>query len=78
MILKGAIEQYRQIAQTGDRTVAVRALIRLAECHQKLGDAEARNIYERIVREFADQKDAVALARGAREARSPNFVGQTG
>ncbi len=62
--LKKAIEEYRQIARNGDRVVAVRALIRLAECHQKLGDAESKSIYERIVRDYSEQKDAVALARG--------------
>jgi Tol biopolymer transport system component len=61
--LRKAIEQYRQIAQNVDRASAARALVRMAECYQKLGDAEARNIYERIVREYGDQKDAVALAR---------------
>jgi Tol biopolymer transport system component len=68
--LKKAIEQYRQIAQRGDRTAAVRALIRMAECHQKLGDAEAKNIYERIVRDFSDQKDAVVVARARLESRT--------
>ena len=66
--LKGAIEQYKKIAQGEDRSVAARALIRLAECYQKLGDAQAKTVYERLVREFGDQKDAVAIAR-ARLAR---------
>ena len=61
--LRKAIEQYRQIARSGDRNVVVRALIRMAECHQKLGDAESRNIYERIVRDYADQREAALLAR---------------
>jgi Tol biopolymer transport system component len=66
--LKKAIEQYRQIVARGDRAAVVRALIRMAECHQKLGDAEAKNIYERIVRDFSDHKDAVAVARGRLES----------
>ena len=74
--LKTAIEQYRQIAQSSDRVIAVRALLRMAECHQKLGDAEARNVYVRIVREFSDQKDAVLVARTRLESR--NVVGQPG
>ena len=61
--LRGAIEQYKKIAAGSDRTMAVRALLRMAECYQKLGDAEARTIYERIVREFSDQTEQVALAR---------------
>jgi Tol biopolymer transport system component len=61
--LKGAIEQYKKIAQSKDRAIAVQALIRMAECYQKLGDAESRKIYEQVVQDFADQKDAVAVAR---------------
>ncbi len=61
--LKGAIEQYKKIAQDADRAVAAKALIRMAGCYQKLGDAEASKIYQRVVREFADQTEAAAEAR---------------
>ena len=40
-----------------DRAVAAKALLRLGECYEKLGDAEARKAYERLVKEFADQKE---------------------
>lgn len=60
--LKGAIEEYRKIAQNSDRAIAAKALIRMAGCYQKLGHAEARKVYERVVREFADQKEAAAEA----------------
>lgn len=64
--LNGAIKQYRAIvskyAKT-DRGVAAAALMDMAECHQKMGDAEARKIYEQVVKEYGDQKEAVALAR---------------
>ncbi len=64
--LKAAIEQYKTIAAKygNDRAVAAQALIHMAECYQKLGDTESRKIYERVLREYADQKDAVAVARG--------------
>ena len=61
--LKGAIEQYRKLADGGNRAVAAKALLRMGQCYEKLGDAEARKAYERVVREFADQKEAVAQAR---------------
>lgn len=61
--LKGAIEQYKKVAQSGNRPIAAQALLHMAECYQKLGDGEARKIYERIVREFGDQTQAVAAAR---------------
>jgi Tol biopolymer transport system component len=64
--LNGAIKQYAAIVSRYgkiDRVTAATALVHMAECHQKLGDAEARKIYEQIVRDYADQKDAVAMAR---------------
>lgn len=63
--LNGAIKQYGAIVSKykADRAVTATALVHMAECYQKMGDAESQEIYERIVREFADQKDAVAEAR---------------
>src|SRR5262245_20136910 len=47
--LKGAIEQYRKVAaEARDRAVAAMALVRMADCYQRLGDAQARVIYERV------------------------------
>jgi Tol biopolymer transport system component len=61
--LKGAIEQYKKIAQNSNRTIAAQALLHMAECYQKLGDAESRKIYEQIVRDYGDQKEMAAAAR---------------
>ena len=65
--LKAAIEEYRKIATTyakSNRAIAARALLRMGQCYEKLGNAEARKAYERLVMEFADQ---VEPARAARE-----------
>ena len=64
--LKGAIRQYQAIAgkyAKTDRAAAAMALVRMAEAYQKMGDAESRKIFERVVREYGDQKEAVATAR---------------
>jgi Tol biopolymer transport system component len=63
--LKAAIERYQRIIATfgTDRPVVATALIRMGQCYEKLGNAEARKAYERVVREFADQKEAVEQAR---------------
>src|SRR5262249_14243055 len=63
--LKGAIELYRKTFSEArnDRSIAAKALIRMAECYQKLGDTESRKIYEQVVRDFADQSEPVAQAR---------------
>ena len=56
--LKGAIEAYKKVvaAAGSNRALAAEALVRMADCYEKLGDAEARNVYERIVRDYADSK----------------------
>jgi Tol biopolymer transport system component len=73
--LQNAIKAYAAIVSKhkGDRATAATALVRMAECYQKLGDAQAQAIYERVVREYSDQKDAVnqARARLAPEAAVP-------
>ena len=63
--LRAAIDGYKRIvARAGsNREVAAKALVRMAESYQKLGDVEARAVYERIVREFPDRKEEAVLAR---------------
>jgi Tol biopolymer transport system component len=61
--LTAAIVQYKKVVQTGTRALAAQALVRMAECYQKLGDAEATVIFERVVSDYGDQKEAVAIAR---------------
>jgi Tol biopolymer transport system component len=64
--LRGAIKQYEAIVSTYGQTnrgAAAQALLRMAGAYEKLGVAEAPRIYERVVRDFGDQKDAVAIAR---------------
>ncbi|MBI2186910.1 MAG: PD40 domain-containing protein [Acidobacteria bacterium] len=63
--LRGAIEEYKKIVATAgaNRLLAATALVRMAECYQKLGDVEARTIYERVVREYADQQNVAGEAR---------------
>ena len=55
--LKGAIEDYKKIVDgaQSNRALAAQALLRMGECYQKLGDTEATNIYQRLVRDFAAQ-----------------------
>ncbi len=74
--LKGAIAAYGAIAsrQGVGRDLAAQALLRMAGCHQKLGDAEAQGIYQRIVRDFPEQADAVALARTRLGSLSPGVA----
>src|SRR5438045_3389016 len=60
-----AIEAYNKfLAQYGnDRARSAKALVRMGQCYEKLGDAESRKAYERVVRDFGDQKDSAEAAR---------------
>ena len=62
--LKGAIGLYRQIVAgaNDNRALAAQALLGMAECYQRLGDAEARKIYEEILRK-SGQQNAANVAR---------------
>jgi len=74
--LKAAIEQYKKIlARPGvSRSVAATALLEMGQCHEKLGQAEARSAYEQLVRQYADQtgQAQAARARLAALAGSPS------
>ncbi len=67
--VKGAIAAYQKIIaeyRTSDRAAVAKALVRMGQCYENLGVkevAEARKAYERAVREYSDQKDAVATAQ---------------
>jgi Tol biopolymer transport system component len=70
--LKEAIKLYQQVVDKygKDRTLAAKALVAIGESQEKLGETEARKTYERIVREYGDQKESVIVAR-ARLAGHP-------
>src|SRR5579862_7789498 len=63
--LKGAIQDYGAIVAKykNDRSVVATALVRMADCYQKMGDAEARKLYQHVVKDYADQTEAAAEAR---------------
>ena len=62
--LKGAIEQFEKIASTTrDRSLAAKALMHAAGCYEKLGTTKAREYYQRVAKEYADQKESATRAR---------------
>jgi Tol biopolymer transport system component len=63
--LKGAIKIYDQIVANhgNNRAVTAKALIQKGRCYEKMGSAEARKAYDRVVRDYADQREMVAEAR---------------
>lgn len=60
-----AVRLYRDVIARfpGDRPVVARALLKLGACYEKMGQAQARATYERLLRDYADQTDAARIAR---------------
>ena len=76
--LKGAIDQFKKIAENSRPDVAAEALMHMAACYDKLGYAEARTIYERVLHEYPNQKKAVVEARAWLEGHSAHASSQAG
>src|SRR5690348_5649155 len=62
---KAAIEIYRRVLKqyASDHKLAAKALLQIAHCQERAGSKEARQSYERLVREFGDQTQAVSEAK---------------
>ena len=63
--LEKAIEVYQTIVTkfSANRPISSKAQLHIGLCYEKLGNTQARTAYERVVRDFADQTENVALAR---------------
>jgi Tol biopolymer transport system component len=63
--LEEAIGIYKKVLvdHAGNRPVAARALVGLGQCYEKLGQQGAREAYERVLRDYADQSEAATEAR---------------
>ena len=75
--LDKAIQLYQDILANhgSNRAVAARALLQMAQSYEKLGRPEARDAYERVAREFADQPEPVTIARASLAALSDTASG---
>ncbi|MBI4473286.1 MAG: PD40 domain-containing protein [Acidobacteria bacterium] len=71
--LEEALAMYERVLFefSSDRALAARTLVRIGECREKLQRADARTAYERVLRDYADQKEAVAEARARLGRRGP-------
>lgn len=68
--LSRAMATYRLILaqHASNRRISAQALANLGRAYEKLGAAEARATYQRLLREYADQAEPVRFARGRLEA----------
>jgi Tol biopolymer transport system component len=62
--LNAAIKLYKDAEKEAgsNRALVAQALVEMAEAYAAMGNAEAQKIYQRLVRDFADQKEAAELA----------------
>jgi Tol biopolymer transport system component len=59
----GALQLFEQVAKGPDRNLAARSLLYAGTCYEKLGKRDAQNVYQRLIRDFADQPALAAVAR---------------
>ncbi len=61
--LQAAIELYWRVVRSSDRELAARALVRIGQSHERLGQAEAEEAYNLVIQDYADQEAQVEVAR---------------
>jgi hypothetical protein len=68
--LKGAIEVFERVVRdaSANRALTAKALVQLGRWSDLVEQDQSRKYYERVVREFADQKEAAADARARLDA----------
>jgi Tol biopolymer transport system component len=75
--LRGAIRIYQDVVSRfakSDRPAAATALLRIAECYEKLGDSQASRFFERVISEYADQATTAAAARARLSSGMPRLI----
>jgi Tol biopolymer transport system component len=62
--LQDAINLYNQVADnsSADKSLQAKALLHIGMCYEKLGMKEATKAYQRLVKNFPEQKNEVAVA----------------
>lgn len=63
--LKEAIELYKSVADNtkADKVLRAKALYQMGNCYEKLGQQEARGVYEKLVANYTDPQELVAIAK---------------
>jgi hypothetical protein len=63
--LREAIDLYKSVVDNtnADRTLRAKALYQMGNCYEKLGQQEAREVYEKLVADYSDQPELVANAK---------------
>jgi Tol biopolymer transport system component len=63
--LKDAIELYKSVADnsSADKILRAKALYQMGSCYEKLGQQEAKKVYEKLVANYTDPQELVANAK---------------
>ena len=63
--IQEAIQLYQRIVNeyARDRALAAKALVQMGRAYETLGRREAQQAYERVLRDYTDQQEQVAIAR---------------
>jgi Tol biopolymer transport system component len=70
--VEAALDLYRRaLAAKPDRALAARAQLRIGLCQEKLGRPEARQSFEAVLRDYADQGAVTAEARARLARQTP-------
>lgn len=77
--LKAAIALYQRILkeQGADRALCAKTLVQLGQAYEKLGNADAKSSYQRVIRDYAEQSEQVSVARARLGALSAGAVAAT-
>jgi Tol biopolymer transport system component len=72
--IEGAIKDYKEIASTykSNSVIAAKALLRLGQAYERLGDTEAQKAYYRLINDYRDQRETVAEAQVRLAAIAPS------
>lgn len=60
-----AIDLFSRVANEfpKEKALAAKALLHVGMCYEKLGKSEAQKAYERVIKDFSDQREVAAAAR---------------
>lgn len=75
--LREAIELYKSVADNtqADRVLRAKALYQMGSCYEKLGQQEARGVYEKLVANYTDPQELVANAKRKLNKLNADLIG---
>src|SRR5687768_15963200 len=78
--LEPAIQLYEQVVRefAADRPLAAKALLQIGRCYERLGKDGAQKAYDRVVRDYGDQRTMADEARARLAALAQTGIRRAG